>query len=133
MSETLRLERTKVDSNNDGFVDFTEFKAYLEPRTLAALKDFTSRPDSGITLIIYRRGKADDAASPKEEAGAARPKWEYRILTREEIHKLGTNDLKAGLTKLGEEGWELITLEPEVKAEVGRTGQSAMFYFKRPK
>jgi hypothetical protein len=48
-------------------------------------------------------------------------KWEYRVLTREQLLKLGNADLPAGLNRLGGEGWELAAVE-----------QPGVFYFKRP-
>jgi hypothetical protein len=47
-------------------------------------------------------------------------KWEYRVLTKEQIIDLGKKDLAAGLNKLGDEGWELVVAEPQ-------------YVFKRPK
>ena len=39
------------------------------------------------------------------------PKWEYQILTKEQIIELGKKDLTAGLNRLGEQGWELAAVE----------------------
>ncbi len=39
------------------------------------------------------------------------PKWEYRILTKEQIIELGKKDLAAGLNQLGDQGWELTAVE----------------------
>src|SRR5438128_2347809 len=39
------------------------------------------------------------------------PKWEYRILTKEQIIELGKKDLAAGLNQLGDQGWELAAVE----------------------
>jgi hypothetical protein len=36
-------------------------------------------------------------------------RWEYRVLTEEQVIALGKKDLQAGLNKLGDEGWELVT------------------------
>src|SRR5262249_27297507 len=47
-------------------------------------------------------------------------KWEYRILTKEQVLELGKKDLTAGLNALGDEGWELVAAEPS-------------YIFKRPK
>jgi hypothetical protein len=46
-----------------------------------------------------------------EKPGAA-VKWEYRILTKEQVMDLGKKDLTAGLNKLGDDGWELVVVEP---------------------
>jgi hypothetical protein len=63
-------------------------------------------------------------AFPALSAGDDKPdfnqKWEYRVLTRNQVLELGKNDLTAGLDKLGAEGWELAAVEPQ-------------YIFKRPK
>ena len=46
-------------------------------------------------------------------------RWEYRVLTEEQVIALGKKDLAAGLNKLGDEGWELVTV-------------GAHYIFKRP-
>jgi hypothetical protein len=59
-------------------------------------------------------------------APAAEPKpdvvfqWEYHVLTEEQVIALGKKDLAAGLNRLGDEGWELVTA-------------GAHYIFKRPK
>src|SRR5882672_9356051 len=57
------------------------------------------------------------SAEPKPEVAV---KWEYRIVTKEQLLDLGNKDLVAGLNKLGDEGWELTAVEPA-------------YIFKRPK
>lgn len=47
------------------------------------------------------------------------PRWEYRYLTREQVLKLGNQDLVAGLNALGDERWEL-------------AGIDGAYIFKRP-
>jgi hypothetical protein len=39
-----------------------------------------------------------------------RQKWEYSVLSAAEIAKRADGDLQAGLNRLGEEGWELVTV-----------------------
>src|SRR5215813_13713414 len=39
-----------------------------------------------------------------------RVKWEYTLLERVDIEKRGAGDFVAGLNKLGEEGWEVISI-----------------------
>ena len=56
------------------------------------------------------------AAEPRSEALT---RWEYRVVTKEQLLELGKKDLAAGLNKLGDEGWELVAIEPA-------------FIFKRP-
>jgi hypothetical protein len=63
---------------------------------------------------------AGSAASAPDSKPDGVLRWEYRVLTEEQVIALGKKDLAAGLNKLGEEGWELIT-----------TG--AHYIFKRPR
>ncbi len=60
------------------------------------------------------------AASAAEPKSAVVFRWEYRVLTEEQVTALGKKDLTAGLNKLGDEGWELVTA-------------GARYIFKRPK
>jgi len=39
------------------------------------------------------------------------PRWEYRVVTKDQVVELGKNDLAAGLNKLGNEGWELVVVD----------------------
>lgn len=66
----------------------------------------------------------------------ARPavKWEYRVLSRDHLLEAGDKNLEKGLNKLGDEGWELVTIEFPMmlqRAE-GRFASDARYYFKRP-
>jgi hypothetical protein len=47
-------------------------------------------------------------------------KWEYRVVTKDQVAEIGKNDLAAGLNKLGSEGWELVVVD-------------GGYIFKRPK
>jgi hypothetical protein len=43
--------------------------------------------------------------------GKTGARWEYRVLTKDQILELGKKDLAAGLNKLGTEGWELVAVD----------------------
>jgi hypothetical protein len=60
------------------------------------------------------------AASAAESKPGTVFRWEYRVLTEEQVAALGKKDLAAGLNELGGEGWELVTA-------------GAHYIFKRPK
>jgi hypothetical protein len=60
----------------------------------------------GLTSVILSDSQASDERQPD-----AVPKWEYQILTKEQIIELGKKDLTAGLNRLGEQGWELAAVE----------------------
>ena len=70
-----------------------------------------------LVLVVAASPPAAWSAEPKSEATL---KWEYRVLTKEQLLDLGKKDLAAGLNALGDEGWELIAVEPS-------------YIFKRPK
>jgi hypothetical protein len=59
-------------------------------------------------------------ARAAEPARTAAGRWEYRVLTREQILDLGNKDLAAGLNKLGNDSWEL-------------AGIDTVYIFKRPR
>jgi hypothetical protein len=52
-----------------------------------------------------------------------RQKWEYSVLSWNEIRTRGKDDFQAGLNQLGAEGWELVTLDHQ---------NALTHYFKRP-
>jgi hypothetical protein len=68
------------------------------------------------------KGKASASASASEPYAGSR--WEYQVHSKPEVVKLGGGSLRSGLNKLGEEGWEMIGLEP--------AAGSGELYFKRP-
>jgi hypothetical protein len=63
-------------------------------------------------------------------------RWEYQVLTKEQVADLGKNNLAAGLNKLGEESWELVAVEASSPPEnlpgrpAGKT-TPVTYYFKR--
>jgi hypothetical protein len=77
--------------------------------------------------------RARPAAPPPATAAAASPRWEYRVLTGQQVLELGKKDVTAGLNRLGAEGWELAAVR--AAAPFGRRGggdEAAEYYFKRP-
>jgi hypothetical protein len=80
------------------------------------------------------------AASPAQqpnqpERGQRAParlaaRWEYVVHAQDELTKLGGGDVQAGLNNLGEDGWELVTVDPG--AGPGRQQpRQPRYYFKR--
>ncbi len=55
-----------------------------------------------------------------EARPGAGSRWEYRVLTRDQILDLGKKDLAAGLNQLGADGWELAAID-------------TVYIFKRPR
>jgi hypothetical protein len=75
-------------------------------------------------FVLLAVGVAGAAPPVTALAAEGRPdavaRWEYRVLTKEQVVDLGKKDLAAGLNALGDDGWELVVTEPA-------------FIFKRPK
>lgn len=78
----------------------------------------------GFVLLAAGIASSQTSALSAEPKPDAAPKWEYRVVTHEQLLDLGKKDLAAGLNKLGDDGWELITVE--------RLDKTA-YIFKRPK
>jgi hypothetical protein len=79
------------------------------------------------------------AARAQEKRSTAAAKWNYKVLTQTELDKA------KGLSQLGEEGWDLVAVEGELR-EPNRVAdfkfggsitnirtRERTFYFKRPK
>jgi hypothetical protein len=52
-------------------------------------------------------------------AGAP-PRWEYRVVTKQQLLDLGDKDLAAGLNQLGAAGWELVAVDSAYIFKRGR-------------
>jgi|SRR6516165_6539570 hypothetical protein len=98
------------------------------------------------TVAVVCSGGADGqqpSPPPAEKADAkARIKWEYKALSYDELKRLefdkrGTDTPDYGLNRLGDEGWELVAIEPPIAAPAGPIpytgGRPALYIFKRPK
>ena len=72
---------------------------------------------TAVGIVIASFPLAALSAEPKPEPET---RWEYRVVTKEQLLDLGNKDLVAGLNKLGDEGWELAAVE-------------SAYIFKRPK
>src|SRR5262245_48423878 len=70
--------------------------------------------------VAFASAASQVTALSAEGTSDAVTKWEYRVLTKEQVLDLGKKDLAAGLNALGEEGWELAAVE-------------AAYIFKRPR
>jgi RNA polymerase sigma factor (sigma-70 family) len=77
---------------------------------------------------------------PDPVAAKARVRWEYRALPHDAIKgmdttKRGIDSMEGGLNALGEQGWELVAIEPAERASQGGGGWSrpALYVFKRQK
>jgi hypothetical protein len=60
-------------------------------------------------LAIGVAGSVLQVAAPAaEHEPQAMLRWQYKVLTKEQLLELGNKDLAAGLNKLGDQGWELV-------------------------
>ena len=59
------------------------------------------------TLAVTAAGSAGSAGGKTD----APPRWEYRVLSKQQVIQQGKNDLVAGLNELGEQGWELVAVD----------------------
>src|SRR5947209_13793157 len=72
------------------------------------------------------RGDRGSGAGARRTPGEPmHPRWEYAAHGRSEVEKLGGDDFRAGLNKLGDQGWELVAVEP------GAAGRDTAYTFKR--
>jgi RNA polymerase sigma factor (sigma-70 family) len=84
------------------------------------------------------KAKADRQAADKGET-KIKTRWEYKALSHDEIKTLefnrrGTDTADGGLNMLGDEGWELVAIEPPVHVPASPLGdRPALYVFKRPK
>ena len=98
------------------------------------------QPEKGEAVKKAEKEKADREAvlSDKGEA-KAKTRWEYKALSRDEIKALefkkrGTETAEGGLNMLGDDGWELVAIEPAVHVSPSLGGERpALYVFKRPK
>jgi hypothetical protein len=70
--------------------------------------------------VIVLGGGLAARAQPAAAAPDMAPRWEYRVVTEEQLKVAGKNDLAAGLNRLGDEGWELVAVRKD-------------YIFKRPR
>jgi hypothetical protein len=64
-----------------------------------------------LLVIAVVSGTLQINAWSAEERPIAAPRWEYRVLTKEQVLDLGKKDLAVGLNQLGGEGWELAAVD----------------------
>jgi hypothetical protein len=62
-----------------------------------------------LVLLSFNAAQVSPPQAPEKIGPSAR--WEYQVLTREQVADLGKKDLAAGLNKLGGEGWELVAVD----------------------
>jgi len=100
------------------------------------------QPEKGEAVERNEKDKADKEGVPSAlDKGEAKIKtrWEYKALSPDEIKALefkrrGTDTAEGGLNMLGDEGWELVAIEPPVRGPASPFGdRPALYVFKRQK
>jgi hypothetical protein len=105
---------------------------------VAAVITRTSAADQPEKGEAVKKAEKEAVTSDKAES-RIKARWEYKALTHDDIKALefkkrGTGTVEGGLNLLGDEGWELVTLEPAVVVPPSLGGERpALYVFKRPK
>src|SRR5262249_17423409 len=80
--------------------------------------------------VFWPAAAGDDTVRARSILSA---RWEYQVLTKEQVADLGKKNLAAGVNKLGGDSWELGAVEAGSPREtqLGKPAGPATFYFKR--
>src|SRR5262245_34912160 len=75
-------------------------------------------------------------SSPPAAAGppAKWAQWQYAVYYHSDLMALGEKTANQNLTKLGEQGWELVAVTPGIRGDKGEdVSTQTTYFFKRPK
>jgi hypothetical protein len=62
------------------------------------------------------------------------PQWQYVVYDHSDLMALGDKRIGPNLTKLGEQGWELVAITPGIRGEKGEdVVKLTTYFFKRPR
>jgi hypothetical protein len=91
-----------------------------------------------IALFIAACGLVVVWVSPPESAiaqpAAKQPRWQYAVYYHSDLMALGEKTVNRNLTKLGEQGWELVAVTSGIRGDKGEEVSSqTTYFFKRPK
>jgi hypothetical protein len=65
---------------------------------------------------------------------AQRPQWQYAVYYHGDLMALGEKTVNQNLTRLGEQGWELVAVTPGIRGAKGEeVSTQTTYFFKRPK
>jgi hypothetical protein len=65
---------------------------------------------------------------------AKRSQWQYAVYYHSDLMALGEKTINQNLTKLGEQGWELVAVTPGIRGDKGQdVNTQTTYFFKRPK
>jgi RNA polymerase sigma factor (sigma-70 family) len=109
----------------------------LKKAAVALLVVFSLLAGAAVMSRTTAGEQPDRAALEKEAKG--RPRWEYKALSHDEIKaiefkKRGMDSVEGGLNMLGDEGWDLVAIEPPVRGPASPFGdRPSLYVFKRQK
>jgi RNA polymerase sigma factor (sigma-70 family) len=105
-----------------------------------AVQDAAKALNEAKKALNEAKENADKQAVASDKGGAkVRIRWEYKSLSHDEIqalefNKRGMQTADGGLNMLGDEGWELVAIEPPVRGPASPVGdRPALYVFKRAK
>src|SRR5690348_9911832 len=79
------------------------------PATTKVMK--SAAPTSQPTPLYDRYTSSTAGTKPAASEAHARQRWEYTRLAMVQVQKRGDGDFDAGMNRLGQEGWELVTVQ----------------------
>jgi hypothetical protein len=73
-------------------------------------------------------------APAQAQAPAKAPRWQYAVSYHSDLMALGEKSLNGNLTKLGEQGWELVAVTPGIRGDKGKevAGQTSYSWHRFP-
>jgi hypothetical protein len=83
------------------------------------------------SLIGVWHGSPEQAIA---QPAAKRSQWQYAVYYHSDLMALGEKTAGQNLSKLGEQGWELVAVTPGIRGDKGEEVSTQTTYlFKRPK
>jgi hypothetical protein len=91
-----------------------------------------------VALLVAACGMGGVRLPPSESAvaqpAAKLPQWQYAVYYHSDLMGLGEKSVNQNLTKLGEQGWELVAVTPGIRGAKGEEiSTQTTYFFKRPK
>ena len=70
----------------------------------------------------------------RAQVPAKPPQWSYAVYYHGDLMALGEKTVNRNLTRLGEQGWELVAVAPGIRGDRGKdVSPQTTYFFKRPK
>jgi hypothetical protein len=85
---------------------------------------------AGLSVAAWLESPGPAPAQPP----AKRLQWQYAVYYHSDLMALGEKSANQNLTKLGEQGWELVAVTPGIRGDKGEdVSTQTTYFFKRPK